>query len=212
MLACALLNGCKPQSGAEHALHCNAGPLASSSEQLVCDSASLPNNAGYIYSQLNQGLFFSGDDFEQRSDLYNSLSSNDMSTNQAIWGDLTCTEPDQFAPTSIDLWQRHSGRWQLAVINNTKPQTIELFELSFDKGSVKAVNHAQRMTLHWRGCIFVEQSVTLKNITLGSAGVTAIAIDRATSKIKKWFSDEEHVQNLTSWQWRIDHGWKKNDE
>jgi hypothetical protein len=183
--------------------------------QLPCDRVELPDSSGVIYSEFegsNKGSLLLRDNSVTPSKIvYNALSSNDMTTNNAIWGEPNCEEPDHFEATSIDLWRRYSGRWQLAVINNMTPQTVELFELSQSLSSAENNIDPPQWSVNWRGCIFVDARFPLKKISVNGNDIKAIQVNTPVreSRWKKWFMLADKKRgNPVCWQWRLDQGWK----
>lgn len=65
---------------------------------------------------------------------------------QNTWGDPTCTRDSTvFTPHGLDLIKRSDGHYQLAITNHLPRETIEFFELAYEKDTT--------WSLTWRGCV-----------------------------------------------------------
>ena len=91
---------------------------------------------------------------KMREDLDITLGSN-------VWGDPKCQRKDlRFGPHGIDLNKRYDGSYQLAVVNHYPQESVEFFELVFDKN----------WSLIWRGCVSIPKKYYINDITVESSG------------------------------------------
>jgi len=67
----------------------------------------------------------------------------------------------EFSPHGISLKQRDDGRWQLAVINHGKRESVEMFELLGNSGQWK---------LEWRGCVIPTDGIYMNDVALMKNG------------------------------------------
>jgi len=79
------------------------------------------------------------------------------------WGDPSClrNEADIFNPHGIDLVENNEGKYQLAVINHSPFESIEMFELKENGFSWDMV---------WKGCIKVPDKYYFNDIALKTDG------------------------------------------
>lgn len=79
------------------------------------------------------------------------------------WGDPACLRDTKvFSPHGLGLVQRSGERYELAITNHLPRETIELFELAFDKDST--------WSLTWRGCVDAPANKFLNDVTLTRGG------------------------------------------
>lgn len=63
----------------------------------------------------------------------------------------------EFSPHGISLKQRHDDRWQLAVINHGKRESVEMFEV---------LPAGQSFILEWRGCVIPSDGLYMNDVAL----------------------------------------------
>ena len=80
-----------------------------------------------------------------------------------LWGDASCarSELDIFNPHGIDLVKNNEGNYQLAVINHSPFESIEMFEMIKTESS---------WDMLWRGCIRVPDQYYFNDIALKKDG------------------------------------------
>lgn len=117
------------------------------------------------------------------------------STNaEALWGEQLCVEQDYFSPHGISLGQRPDGRWQLLVVNHSKQETIEFFELLKTQDSWE---------LAWRGCVTADDDSYFNDVTVAGDGFYTtrffakgtdpgldLAENRNNGFVKKWTHEQ----------------------
>lgn len=79
------------------------------------------------------------------------------------WGDAACTRnTDIISPHGLSLVARSDGRHELAITNHLPRETIELFEVSYDKDST--------WSLTWRGCVDAAPNKAFNDVSLTREG------------------------------------------
>lgn len=92
------------------------------------------------------------------------------------WGDSRCEKIGEspFGPHGIDLVTRDDGRYQLAVVNHTTHESIEMFELvALEQTSDELTNGAERVNqwgLIWRGCAVAPSDSYINDLSLLADG------------------------------------------
>lgn len=83
----------------------------------------------------------------------------DIARTNESWGDATCPgiPGNEFTPHGIALKQRTDGRWQLAVVNHGKRETVEMFEI---------IDHGDRYDLQWHGCAVLPAGIFMNDLAL----------------------------------------------
>lgn len=80
-----------------------------------------------------------------------------------IWGDPACTrDTTVFSPHGLSLVQRSDERYELAITNHLPRETIELFELAYEKDTT--------WSLTWRGCVDAAPGKAHNDVTLTRSG------------------------------------------
>lgn len=79
------------------------------------------------------------------------------------WGTGDCpgAPETEFSPHGTSLKQRTDGRWQLAVINHGKRESVEMFEV------ISSVNG---YALEWRGCVVPPDGTYMNDVALKRDG------------------------------------------
>ena len=171
------------------------------------DLALLPDGSGILVSEYghmgeHEGrLSILGLADYSRTVIYDTQSSNDMRARNAIWGDTTCAEPEQFSPHGFDLSQRPGGRWQLLVVNHGGREAVEMFEILQDENAAwQAI---------WRGCVEAIDDTSFNDVAALDTGFVVTRMMSRDVGIMGLFDYFLGRDTGFLWRWSLEEGLQK---
>ncbi len=120
------------------------------------------------------------------------------------WGDPACArDTTVFSPHGLSLVQRSDERYELAITNHLPRETIELFELAFDKDST--------WSLTWRGCVDAAPNAAFNDVTLTRGGTfyASSMFDLDLPLEELMAAGAQRADTGSVWHWRGEAGYEE---